>query len=134
MFVCEVCKKEYQSKSGLRRHVKSKHRVAVPILPLPIDLAGGDEETEVAEAGGGPASERSEDRPLSDRPACSAGRRPRGPWLPNGVTDKEAKTACKELGIKQADVMAYKVYHEVEPLKVVIIEGPVGQKRVWLAK
>lgn len=24
-YVCEVCGKEYQSRSGLRRHVKSKH-------------------------------------------------------------------------------------------------------------
>ena len=35
--------------------------------------------------------------------------------------------ACKALAIKPADVMAYRVY----PDKVVIIEGPVGWKRVW---
>ena len=35
--------------------------------------------------------------------------------------------ACRALAIKPANVMAYKVY----PDKVVIIEGPVGWKRVW---
>ncbi len=133
MFVCEVCGKEYKSRSGLRRHVKSKHpstglrtdRVAVPM----IETAGA---AEGGKARGVPASERSEDRPVSDRPACNAGRRPRPPYLPEGVADEEAKTACKELGIREADVMAYKVYHE--PLKVVLIEGPVGWKRVWLAE
>lgn len=36
--------------------------------------------------------------------------------------------ACQELGIKVSDILAYKVYHD----RVVIIEGPVGYKRVWL--
>jgi len=83
-----------------------------------IDVAGG---AEGSEAGAlrpgsgqvGPASERSDDRP---------------------VLEKEVKRACKVLGIKQADVMAFKVYHDHEPLKVVLIEGPVGWKRVWLDK
>ena len=125
MFVCEVCQKEYKSRSGLRRHVKSKHpstglrtgRVAVPM----IDVAGGGEGSEATKAGAlrpgsgqvGPASERSDDRL---------------------VLEKEAKRACKALGIKQADVMAFRVYHDHEPLKVVLIEGPVGWKRVWLDK
>ncbi len=37
------------------------------------------------------------------------------------------REACKALGIKSKDVMAWKVYED----KVVIIEGPTGWKRVW---
>lgn len=36
--------------------------------------------------------------------------------------------ALKSLGIKRADVMAHQVYSD----RVVIIEGPVGHKRVFL--
>lgn len=131
MFVCEVCKKEYQSRSGLRRHVKAKHRVVSPVLPLPIETAGGDEGTEDTKAGEGPASERREDRPSSEglAPPCSVARSVGPPQSPVVVEGKEAKKACKDLGIDEDDVMAYRVYHE--PLKVVLIEGPVGHKRVW---
>ncbi len=104
---CTVCGKEYQSRSGLRRHVKGKHRVAVPALPLEeaAEAPGG---SEAGEAGGGPAAERSEAR---------------------APAEASLEAALEALGIDEDDVLAYKVYHE--PLKVVVIEGPVGYKRVW---
>ena len=120
MFVCEVCKKQYQSRSGLRRHVKSKHpstglrtgRVAVPMIETAGAAEGGKAGALRPGSGqAGAAAERSEDRPS---------------------LEKEAKRACKELGINEDDVMAFKVYHDHVPLKVVLIEGPVGWKRVWL--
>jgi len=146
MYVCPVCEKPYRSRSGLRRHMKAKHAEGgLPAMPPPVETGAVlgmegravTEGTEVIEDGVAArvaasvvGAEQSEVQPSSESPPCSAGRVARRPYLPGGVTDKEAKTACKELGIKQSDVMAYKVYHE--PLKVVIIEGPVGQKRVWL--
>lgn len=60
--------------------------------------------------------------------------------VPAGPTKETVKAALKEskkdmlamalkgLGIKKADVMAHKVYGD----RVVIIEGPVGYKRVYL--
>ena len=36
-------------------------------------------------------------------------------------------TACRGLGIDASKVMSFKVYED----KVVIVEGPVGRKRVW---
>ena len=42
------------------------------------------------------------------------------------ANDNPLRDAMKALGITRANVMAYKVY----PDKVVIIEGPVGWKRV----
>jgi hypothetical protein len=102
---CSVCGKEYQSRSGLRRHVKAKHRVAVPALPVQeaLEAPAG---SEAAEAGEGPAELRA---PVQLTP--------------------ELVLALDGLDIDVDDVLAYKVYHE--PLKVVIIEGPVGFKRVW---
>lgn len=126
-YVCRFCDKVYQSRSGMRRHLKAKHsEEGLPAIPVAVEMAG---DAEGSEAGRVPASKRSEDRPASDRPACRPPGKVDVDWLPGGVFDKEAKGACKALGISEGDVMAYRVYRE--PFKVVIIEGPVGQKRVW---
>jgi hypothetical protein len=71
-YQCPWCRRPYQSKSGLRRHIKKEH---------PIQQAG----------------------------------------------DEMLKRAMRDLGIEGKDVLSYKVYRD----KVVIIEGPVGAKRVW---
>ena len=47
--------------------------------------------------------------------------------VPDDLVSKPMREACKALGIKVKDVMAFKVYDD----KVVIIEGPTGWKRVW---
>ena len=118
MFVCEVCQKEYKSRSGLRRHVKSKHpstglrtgRVAVPMVEKavsPEDFGLVEVSAEVIEGLAAAGSQEDMDALL---------------------------VACKELEVEPKDVMAFKVYHDHVPLKVVLIEGPVGHKRVWLAE
>ena len=97
---CEVCGKEYKSRSGLRRHVKSKH-------------AGDTSPGEVAR----------------NEQASQAGPTPADPSL--SIKDAAEKAvlreACKGLGIKLKDVMAFTVYED----EVVLIEGPTGWKRRW---
>ena len=123
---CSVCGREYQSRSGLRRHVKSKHRVAVPVQEALEAPAG-------SEAGEGPAAERSEVRAPApeDFGLVEVSAEVIADLAARGSqADLEGLlVACKELEVEPKDVMAYKVYHE--PFKVVIIEGPVGYKRVW---
>jgi len=50
--------------------------------------------------------------------------------LPGDLLNRPMREACKALGIKLTDVMAFKVYDD----KVVVIEGPTGWKRVWHRK
>jgi hypothetical protein len=47
-------------------------------------------------------------------------------WGP--AKDAPLAMALEALGVREEDVMSYKVYAD----KVVVIEGPVGYKRVWL--
>lgn len=122
---CSVCGKEYQSRSGLRRHVKAKHRVPVPTLPIEgLEAAAASEAADPAE---GPAAERSEAPPPVEPPEGHALADVPEVWAADEID--EVERACDALGIDVDDVLAYKVYHE--PYKVVIIEGPVGYKRVW---
>lgn len=97
---CEVCGKGYKSRSGLRRHVKSQH---------PGDATPGEVSTKEKTSQAGPSV------PGPGRAVAGA------------LYEKALVDACKALGIKSEDVMAYKVYDD----KVVIIEGPTGWKRVW---
>jgi hypothetical protein len=97
---CEVCGKGYKSRSGLRRHVKSKH--------------GGDPPGEV-----GPNDQASEAAPTEDAVEVTQ--------YAEGMRSKPLREACKALGIKLKDVMAFTVYDD----KVVLIEGPTGWKRTW---
>ena len=101
MSKCPQCSKTYNTKSGLRRHVKAQH-------PAP--------ETSTPKAA--PHEEPvTDDQDAHDQDVLL--RTMDGPAM--------LKTALKALAIKPADVMSYRVY----PDKVVIIEGPVGWKRVW---
>jgi hypothetical protein len=101
MYECSECGKGYQSRSGLRRHVKREHgsgaeAVPVEMEPVPVEIVAGLGEDE-EEPGLGEADEM----------ALAA--------------------ALEDLGIDADSVMAWTVY----PDRVVIIEGPVGYKRVW---
>ena len=97
---CEVCGKAYKSRSGLRRHMKSVHGGAAS----PGEVARNEQASQA-----GPTL---------------AGQSPSVKEAAEGAVLREA---CKALGIKSKDVMAFKVYED----KVVIIEGPTGWKRVW---
>lgn len=108
---CEVCGKGYKSRSGLRRHVKSVHG-----------------EIEAAGEVGPSAAERS--RP-EDYGLVQVSAEVIRDLAGGSEENKEAFfAACKALGIKAKDVMAFKVYDD----KVVMIEGPTGWKRVWVRK
>jgi hypothetical protein len=102
MHRCPECGKEYQSKSGLRRHRKRAHR---PEEPEPDQLQIEPDEPQDAED--------------LDTEA----------WL-MASNPEEAQLlaqACRALAVQPTDVMAWKVY----PDRVVIVEGPVGYKRTW---
>jgi len=117
---CPDCGKWYKSRSGLRRHRKRVHGGGAPALPVemepvPVEIVAGlgEDEEEPALGEGdnfvGPSrSELAEARVEGDEMAFHA--------------------ALEGLGIDADSVMASTVY----PDRVVIIEGPVGQKRVWM--
>ncbi len=105
MHRCPECGKEYGSKSGLRRHRKRDHPPA-ELQPLPVHIQPEPEERE----------------PEPDAPEK--------PCLLSGQPKADVKAlfaALKALGVEDHDIMAWKVY----PDRVVIIEGPVGYKRIW---
>jgi hypothetical protein len=110
MYQCPECGKEYGSKSGLRRHRKRDHRPE-GLQPLPVQIEPEPEEREpepgVDEYVGPDAYEMA--------------------WARGDGDEDLFRAAAKDLGIEWHNVMAWKVY----PDRVVIIEGPVGYKRIW---
>ncbi len=110
MHRCPECGKEYQSRSGLRRHRKRDHRPeGLQALPVQIEPEAQEREPEpgVDEHVGPDAVERA--------------------WARGKGDEGVFRAALKALGIRPKNVMAWKVY----PDRVVIIEGPVGYKRIW---
>jgi len=126
MYECSECGKPYQSRSGLRRHMKREHpepvypraveaEQAVEIVPVAVEIVAGlgEDEEEPALGEGdnfvGPSrAELAEARVEGDEMVFHA--------------------ALEALRIDADSVMASSVYAD----RVVIIEGPVGQKRVWM--
>ena len=109
---CPECPKRFKSKSGRRRHIKAQHPSEQPAL-YPTDEAAPQEQPVTDDQDAAPPELDFADVQL-----------PHG----DGKDDAAAlKAALKALAIKRANVMAYRVY----PDKVVLIEGPVGWKRVW---
>ena len=111
-YKCPQCPKRFKSKSGLRRHKIAQH----PFDPPIADVATPHEEPI--------ADDQDADDLMAQRDV-----------LPASLAQHMAKgdpvrAAMKALGITRENVMDYKVY----PDKVVIIEGPVGWKRVWPRK
>ena len=121
-YKCPQCPKRFKSKSGLRRHKIAQH----PFDPPIADKATPHEEP-VADV-------QDADDLMAKRDVIQDAAPPDLDFadvqLPHGDGKDDAaalKAALKALAIKRANVMAYRVY----PDKVVIIEGPVGWKRVW---
>ena len=110
-YKCLHCTKTFKSKSGLRRHIKSSHAMQHALH----DEAAPHEE---------PVTDDQDARDLmAKRDAVQHARS-------KSDDDDAMIKACKALAIEPDNVMDYKVY----PEKVVIIEGPVGWKRVWPRK
>jgi hypothetical protein len=107
---CEVCGRVYQSRSGLRRHMKAEHGGrsfdTAPAAPTQ-DAAGGQ-----------PAQDAASFDTAAARPTQDAAQDDSG-----SVVER----ALAELGIEWKNVMAFGVHSD----RVVIIEGPVGYKRTW---
>jgi hypothetical protein len=95
MYVCEVCGREYQTKSWLDRHMELKHGTRAE-EERPRDT-GDTQEPETREA-------------VSSIDVASLLTR-----------------ACEALGIDKDDVLSSRVYGD----RVVVVEGPVGYKRMW---
>ena len=106
MTKCPHCSKTYKSKSGLRRHINSIHPNTEEAAPQEEPVTDDQDADDLMAEIDVIATD------LQD------------------VDDKVLKAALKALAIKPDDVMSYRVY----PDKVVLIEGPVGWKRVWPRK
>ena len=120
---CSQCGRKYATKSGLRRHMKAEHPAlgeggnyvgpsASDDLSLGEILTGGSGRVIVP----GAMNELS----MGDifGPA----------ELPKGAARKVLDGALKALGIEPENVLSYAVHDD----RVVIIEGPVGYKRVYV--
>ena len=110
-YKCPQCTKRYLSKSGLRRHVNAHHPSDQPALYATDEAAPHEEPV---------TDDQDPDDLMAKRDAVHDARS-------KSDNDDAMIKACKALAIKPADVMSYRVY----PDKVVIIEGPVGWKRIW---
>jgi hypothetical protein len=116
-FKCDLCGKSYKSKRSLRRHQKKVHgdealleaSLEAGEVPLFLEDAGGREGAEAPAESEGTAEAAEASEPVESEPAV-LGR------------------ALVDLGIEPENVMSFRVY----PDRVVIIEGPVGFKRVWM--
>ena len=106
MTKCPHCSKTYKSKSGLRRHINSIHPNTDEAVPQEEPVTDDQDADDLTAERDVIATD------LQD------------------VDDKVLKAALKALAIKPDDVISYRVY----PDKVVLIEGPVGWKRVWPRK
>ena len=106
MTKCPHCSKTYKSKSGLRRHINSIHPNTEEAVP---------QEEPAAE-------DQDADDLMAERDVTATDLQ--------DVDDKVLKAALEALAIKPENVLSYRVY----PDKVVLIEGPVGWKRVWPRK
>ena len=111
MTKCPHCSKTYKSKSGLRRHINSIHPNTDEAVPQEEPVTDDQDADDL----------------MAERDVIHA---------PDHLTlvapsDKEPlDAALKALAIEPDNVMSYRVY----PDKVVLIEGPVGWKRVWPRK
>lgn len=106
MFECKECGQEFKTRSGWMSHQRARHP---EIAPEPG-----------AEAEGAGAEAVSSTVLSTSREKVKAA-------LKESEKDM-LSMALKGLGIKRGDVMAHQVYGD----RVVIIEGPVGHKRVFL--
>jgi hypothetical protein len=102
MYVCEVCGRKYTSPYWLERHLEAKHGAAEAAHKAADEALGG----EVAAPEGARAAEGAS-ATTSD-----------ADWL---------ERACEALGLTPQSVISSHVYED----RVVLIEGPVGRKRVW---
>ena len=101
MYECQVCGRKYKSQHWLRRHMETNH--------------GGLEER--ARGGTSPV--------VAGRSEPETGKQPRG--RPEEDHEGCLTMARRALQIEGEEVLSFRVY----PDRVVIIEGPVGYKRVW---
>ena len=98
---CGQCGRKYTTKSGLRRHMKAEHLEVVAEVSNVI-VPGATNDLTMGDIFG-PAE------------------------LPKGAGRKVLDRALKALGIEPENVLSYAVHDD----RVVIIEGPVGYKRVY---
>ena len=106
MIRCPECGREYQSRSGLRRHMKSQHQgTPAGSAAAPFDTSF-DTGSALLSTTQDVAEEKSE---------------------PRGAGGKLIERALVDQGIDWEDVMSYQVHDD----QIVIVEGPVGFKRTW---
>jgi hypothetical protein len=102
-YLCDVCGKQYKSRSGLRYHRKSHHEAAVGSqIPMPIVAS------ELGPCAGPIIDNDAELGALRDHDLLGE--------------------ACQALGVDPDDVMSFRVY---PPDTVVLVHGPVGFKYIW---
>jgi hypothetical protein len=130
---CPECGREYQSRSGLRRHMKSVHgqKQAEGADAPPSTHSGRGFDTTAArptqDAEGVASFDTSFDTGSALlRTTQDVARDVAQDARPEAATGP-VEQALVDLGIEWKDVMAFRVHSD----RVVIVEGPVGFKRTW---
>ena len=123
---CAECGRRYETKGGLRRHVKSVHGGAVTAAERP-----GLFDTPAAPSTRGFSFDTPATRATQDAAATQDARANQDDQAkvePRGARGQVLDRALRALGIRREDVMAFKIYDD----RVAVIEGPVGYKRTWV--
>ena len=118
---CGECGRKYATKSGLRRHMKAEHAAAVAVAELDMSDYSSDRSLEELVGGSGKVIVPGAGNELTMGDIFGPAE------LPKGAGRKVLDRALAALRIEPENVLSYAVHDD----RVVVIEGPVGYKRVY---